>query len=475
MKEKEQEKALIAAVGDLAREHGCPVYLVGGYLRDRLLRRVSHDLDFVVEGDAVSFARQAARRLGLRAPVVYRRFGTAMLATGRVTLEFATARRESYRDHSRKPQVVAAGIDEDLRRRDFTINAMALSLADGRALDPFGGRADIRARVVRTPIDPEKTFHDDPLRMLRAIRFAARFNFRIAEETARAIASSAGRLDIVSRERIAGEFLGMMEAARPATAILLLSELRLLDRVLPEIDNLRNVIAADDRECKDVFRHTLIVLDRVSARTRDQATRLAALFHDIGKPATQRYVPGEGWTFHDHPLVGARLFARTARRLCLGAPVRDKVAKLIEYHLRPHYLAGDGVADSGATGRAIGHLVRDAGRDLPSLFILARADLTSGNPRKVARGMAEIDRLDAAVAQWKRRQRAAVFKLAIDGNDIMTILDLAPGPDVGRVKAALEKLVLDEALPNQKRALKKFLREKRGLPLEALFPALEKV
>lgn len=464
----EHEKKIIESVSRLAREKSVPVYLVGGYLRDRVLRRVSHDLDFVVEGDAVSFARLASRRLALAPPVVYSRFGTAMIRSGRLTLEFAAARRESYLPDSRKPRVAAADIHEDLRRRDFTINAMALSLADGVKLDPFGGRADLKQGIIRTPIDPGRTFHDDPLRMLRAVRFAARFNFRIAEETARAVISNSGRLKIVSRERVAGEILQMMADARPASAILLLDRLKLLPLVLPEVDKLKRVVAANDRDCKDVFRHTLIVLDRVSARTRDQATRLAALFHDIGKPDTQRYVPGEGWTFHDHPLVGARIFGHAARRLGIGAPVRAKAAKLIEYHLRPHYLAGAGVDDGGATSRAVGHLVRDAGHDMESLFILARADLTSRNERKVEKGVADIDRLAGQVADWKRKQRAAVFKLAIDGNDIMDIMGLPPGPEVGRVKSALEKLVLENNLPNRKRDLKKHLREQfRDSPAES--------
>ncbi len=453
-----KEPELIKKIGEFAASAGWDAYLVGGYLRDRILRRACHDLDLVVIGDATRFARDLARRLEVAPPMVYGRFGTAMLRVGHITLELASARRESYQPDSRKPRVEPANLAEDLRRRDFTINALAQSLSDGRLVDLFQGRQDIRNRVIRTPVEADKTFFDDPLRMLRAVRFAARLNFRIDPETAAAIRRNVDRLKIVSRERIAEEFLKIMASPAPAQAILLMNDLRLLPLVLPEIENLKNVVAADDRECKNVFRHTLIVLDRVSRKTRDLPTRLGALFHDIGKPATQRYVPGEGWTFHDHPLVGSRIFQEIARRFNLGAPVRNKVSRLIEFHLRPHYLAGAGVEEDGATGRAINHLVNDSGPYLASLFILAKADLTSRNENKVRRGLAEIEALEEKIRIWKRQQRRATFRLAIDGNDIMSLLALKPGPEVGKIKTELEQAVLEGKLPNQKRALKKSLK-----------------
>ncbi len=452
------EKEIIYEIAKLAKEKDLPVYLVGGYLRDKILRRVSHDLDFVIEGDAVAFAREVASHFSLKtSPVIYRRFGTAMVTWGKVTLEFATCRKESYLPNSRKPIVIPATLKDDLSRRDFTINTLALSLRDEKEIDLFSGREDIKKGVIRTPIDPNKTFFDDPLRMLRAIRFASRFNFTIHPQTCEAIIQNRERLKIVSQERIADEFLRMMSDQRPAAAILLLDQLRLLPLILPEIDHLKKVVAADDRNCKDVFRHTLIVLDRVSHRTKDIATRLAALFHDVGKPITQKYIPGEGWTFHDHPLKGARIWLATAARLRVGSPVKEKVARLIEHHLRLHYLAGAGVSKEGATHRAIAHLIKDCGKDLRSLFIIARADLTGKNQRKVNDILNSLDELAERIKNWKKVQRSAVFKLAIDGNDIMNILKIGPGRRVGEVKAELERLVMEGVLPNRKRDLKKYL------------------
>jgi len=461
------EKEIIEAIAKITRKKGWPVYLVGGYLRDRSLHRACHDLDFVVEGDAIAFAKLTSLTLSLRPPIVYGRFGTAMLQHQRITLEFATARKESYLHHSRKPIVSASTLQDDLARRDFTINTLALSLKDGRMVDLFGGRNDIKAKILRTPVEPEKTFFDDPLRMMRAVRFASRFNFSIHPQTAEAIIRNRERLKIVSQERIADEFLRTMETANPASSIVWMDRLQLLPLVLPEIERLKTVVAADDRNCKDVYRHTLIVLERVSRNTKNVSVRLAALFHDIGKPTTQKYVPGQGWTFHDHPLVGTRIFNQIAGRFNIGNPVRDKVSRLIEYHLRPHYLAGSGVDEDGASNRAIAHLVKDAGKNLKSLFILARADLTSKNERKVDKGLNDINLLEKKIKTWKKAQRSTIFKLAIDGNDIMKIMEIKPGPQVGRIKTDLEHLVLEEKIPNRKRDLKKYLEKLGVVPLRA--------
>ncbi|MFH2068107.1 MAG: HD domain-containing protein [Candidatus Omnitrophota bacterium] len=451
------EKEIIAAVSDLAKKGNWPVYLVGGYLRDRILHRACHDLDFVIEGDAIIFAGKVAKLLSLKPPIFYSRFGTAMLQSGKITLEFATCRKESYLVHSRKPKIVASELTDDLKRRDFTINALALSLKDGKMIDLFAGREDIKAKILRTPIDPDKTFFDDPLRMLRAVRFASRLNFVIHPQTEAAIIRNRERLKIVSRERIADEFLRTMDIPQPAAGIVLLDHLQLLPLILPEIENLKNVVAADDRNCKDVFRHTLIVLDRVSRRTKDLTTRLAALFHDVGKPVTQQFIPGEGWAFHDHPIKGARIWLEVTRRFNIGNPVREKVYKLIELHLRPHYLAGAGVNEEGASKRAINHLVKDCGKDLKSLFVLAAADLTSNNEGKVRKGLADIADLENKIREWKKEQRTAVFSLAINGNEIMKLLEIKAGPLVGKVKSELERLVLEGEIPNRKRDLKKYL------------------
>ncbi len=456
------EKEIIAAISGLAKKGNYPVYLVGGYLRDRILHRACHDLDFVIEGDAILFAGKVAKLLSLKPPIFYSRFGTAMLQSGKITLEFATCRKESYLVHSRKPKIVASELKDDLERRDFTINALAVSLKDGKMIDLFAGRKDIKAKILRTPVDPDKTFFDDPLRMLRAVRFASRLNFVIHPQTEAAIIRNRERLKIVSRERIADEFLRTMDIPQPAAGIVLLDHLQLLPLVLPEIENLKNVVAADDRNCKDVFRHTLIVLDRVSHRTKDLTIRLAALFHDVGKPSTQKFIPGEGWTFHDHPIKGARIWLEVARRFNVGSPAREKIYKLIEFHLRPHYLAGAGVSEEGASNRAINHLVNDCGKDLKSLFILTAADLTSKNEGKVRKGLADIADLENNIREWKKKQRTAVFRLVIDGNEIMKLLEIKASPLVGKVKTELEHLVLEGKIPNRKRDLKKYLRDEKA-------------
>jgi len=445
------EKEIIDRLTQIAREEKIPAYLVGGYLRDKILRRACHDLDLVVEGDALFLAKKSAKFLKVPPPVIYRRFGTAMLKVGKSTVEFAAARKESYRQDSRRPSVSRATLSEDLGRRDFTINCLAQRLGEKQITDPFGGRADIKAGVIRTPAPPSKTFYDDPLRMLRAVRFASRLKFQIEEETAGKIIENRQRLKIVSSERIADELLLMLDATRPSRGIKLLKELKLLDLVLPEIAALKNI---NDLQCKDLFAHTLTVLDNIARVKKDRALRIAALFHDIGKPKTAKYIAGKGWTFYGHQYLGAKMMRDAcSTELKLSASDTKKISKVIAYHLHPHWLAKRNVTEN-----AIFRFLREVGKEWKDLLLLARADITSKNKRKVEEGRARLDQLENRIKEINRKRRAAKFKLALDGCRIMEILGIKPGPQVGKIKSELEKAVMEEKTKNNKRELAKYLK-----------------
>lgn len=440
---------IIGEVTRIARKEKVPAYLVGGYLRDKILRRACHDIDIVVEGDALLLAKRVAKSLKVPPPITYQRFGTAMLRVGKTTVEFATARKESYRKNSRKPTVSQATLSEDLRRRDFTINCLAQRLGEKRIIDPFGGRADIKAKIIRTPVEPARTFYDDPLRMLRAIRFTVKLKFQIEKKTAEAIVENRERIKIVSSERIADELFLMLDAAQPSRGIKLLKELKLLDLVLPEISALKDV---NDPQCKDLFTHTLTVLDNMAKMKKDRVLRIAALFHDIGKPKTAKFIPGKGWTFYGHQYLGAKMMRAVASRLKLSASDTKRIGKIIAYHLHPHWLARKNV-----TERAIFRFLREVGKEWKGLLLVARADITSRNKRKVEGARARLLKLEKRVKDINRKRRAAKFKLALDGHQIMEILEIKPGPEVGRVKSELEKAIAEEKVKNSKRELKKYL------------------
>ncbi len=445
------ETEIISKITKVARREKISADLVGGYLRDKILRRACHDIDIVVEGNALSLAKKIAESFKIAPPVTYRRFGTAMLNVGKTTVEFATARKESYSRNSRKPTVSPASLSEDLLRRDFTINCLAQKLGEKEIIDLFGGKADIKSKIIRTPTTPAKTFYDDPLRMLRAVRFATKLKFRIAPKTKQAIIENRERLKIVSSERIAEELLLMLDAKTPSDGIKLLDELKLLNLVLPEIFALKQV---NDLQCKDLFAHTLTVLDNMAKVKKDRILRLAALFHDIGKPKTAKYLPGKGWTFHGHPYLGAKMMRPVGLRLKLSSPDIRRISKIIAMHLQPHWLAKKNV-----TERAIFRFLREIGKDWKGLLLLANADITSKNKRKVEEGRSRLRELEKRVKEINRRRRAAKFKLALDGHQIMEILGIKSGPAVGRTKDTLEKAVAEEKVKNNKRDLKKYLKK----------------
>ncbi len=442
---------LVEQIKEFGKLHRITPYLVGGFLRDKFLRRRNHDIDIMVEKDALEFAGNFAKAYGYPSPVFYGRFGTAMIEVGKNKIEFATARKESYDENSRKPYVKPATVLEDLARRDFTVNAMALNLTTGQFIDPFGGKKDIRSRIIRTPVEPDRTFYDDPLRILRGIRFAAVLNFTIEPDTKRAMKKNAGRLLIVSQERIADEIIKIISARKPSTGFFLLYETGVLEIVLPEVAALKE--KRTDHPCKELFEHTLQVLDNTAELTRSPALRISALLHDIGKPKTLRVENGKV-SFHRHEMVGERMSLRICERLKISQTDAEMIGRIIRYHLRPHLLAKENPTDN-----ALARFIREIGPDMKGLFIIAQADITSKNEKKVKQAKENILKLYERIKTLNRKMRLAKFKLAINGFDIMNILKIQPGKDVGNVKKKLEEMVLNGELENKKTVLRTYLQK----------------
>ncbi|MCM8805217.1 MAG: CCA tRNA nucleotidyltransferase [Candidatus Omnitrophica bacterium] len=442
---------IIEQIRQLGKQYNITPYLVGGYLRDKFLRRANHDIDIMVENDALEFARLFAKVYGYPSPVFYGKFGTAMIEIEKNKIEFATARKESYDQFSRKPHVKPATVLEDLARRDFTINAMAQNLLTGELLDPFGGKTDIRKKIVRTPVDPDITFYDDPLRILRGIRFATVLNFAIEENTKKAMAKNVNRLSIVSQERIADEIMKMIAAKKPSTAFILLDEIGALDLLMPEIASLKE--KKTDHPCKELFEHTLQVLDNTARLTKNPVIRIAALLHDIGKPKTLKIENGKV-SFHRHEIVGAKKSLAVCERLKISQKDAETVSLLIKYHLRPHLLAKENPTDN-----ALARFIREIGTHMKSLFIIAQADITSKNEKKVKEGREKIIALYERIKELNRKMKLSKFKLAIDGFVIMEICGLKPGKQVGLVKKKLEEMVLNGEIENKKTKLRDYLKK----------------
>jgi poly(A) polymerase len=424
-------------------------------VRDGLLGRTHPDIDFAVvgSGSGIRLARAVARALGAAEPVVYRQFGTAMVSYQGIQLEFVGTRRESYRASSRKPLVEEGTLEDDLRRRDFTINALAVRLgaSGGELIDLFGGLEDLRRGLIRTPLDPVRTFYDDPLRMIRAIRLAVQLEFTIDPAALEGIRLERERIQIVSMERITEELQKLLLTRRPGQGFALLHETGLLELLLPELAALEGVETVSGYGHKDNLRHTLQVLDQVAALSEElpQERRLwlrwAALLHDVGKAPTKRFVPGEGWTFHGHDEVGARMVPAIFRRLRLPMDERmRRVQKLVRLHLRPIALSSQPITDS-----AVRRLILEAGEDLEDLLLLARADITTRNRARALRHEARLRTLEARIREVEERDRMRQWRPPIDGHEIMALLNLKPGPAVGRIKRAIEEAILEGIIPNE--------------------------
>lgn len=450
------DKKIFHEVGEAADCLSLPAYVVGGYVRDLLLQRHSKDIDFVCVGSGIDLAREVASRLGKGAHLsVFRTYGTAQVKRGDLELEFVGARSESYSSDSRNPRVSEGTLDDDISRRDFTINAMAICVnacSFGSLVDKFGGIADLHAGIIRTPLDPDITFSDDPLRMFRAIRFATQLGFGIYPDTFEAIRRNAGRARILKYERIAVELNKIMASAVPSRGWILLQRSGLLDIILPQLAAMRGTESREGRSHKDNFQHTMTVLDNVAAASDNIWLRWAALLHDIGKPVCKRYVPGTGWTFYGHNIAGAKMVPAIFRQLKLPQDNDMKyVRKLVELHMRPIALVEE-VTDS-----AVRRLMTDAGMDLDDLMTLAKADITSRNADKVRRYLENFELVCAKFADLKVRDDYRNFKNPVDGTEIMALFGLPQSPTVGILARVQKDAILDGLIPNDHDAARDFI------------------
>lgn len=465
-KEKLAENPVFEKVAQAGKKLGLDTYVVGGFVRDLILGRLSKDIDFTCVGSGIELAQEVARSLEGHVPVsVFKNFGTAMLNYEGAELEFVGARKESYRSQSRKPIVEDGTLQEDLERRDFTINAMAISLDPatyGDLIDPFGGIGDLKRKLIQTPLAPDVTFSDDPLRMLRAIRFAAQLNFDIEPDTFFAIQSNAPRLSIVSGERIITEVNKIVSSRIPSYGFNLLFASRLLHEFFPEMVALQGVDTVDDKSHKDNFYHTLQVLDNVAKMSDDLWLRWAAILHDIAKPPTKRFHPKVGWTFHGHEDKGARMVPGIFRRLKLPLDERMKyVQKLVRLHLRPIALVKESVTDS-----ALRRLLFDAGDAIDDLMTLCRADITSKNNKKVARYLQNFDLVEGKLKEVEEKDQIRNFQPPISGEEIMETFSLKPSRIIGEIKEEIKEAILEGQItndPKEARELMKQIGIRKGL------------
>ncbi len=450
----DRHKEIFQVVGRAADEIEQPAYVVGGYVRDYFLGRLPEsgkmDIDFVTVGSGIELAEKAAELLGAKKVAVFKRFGTAQVHIDDLDLEFVGARKESYRRDSRKPVVEDGTLEDDQKRRDLTINTLSWSLnpdSFGVLVDPFNGVQDLKRKRIRTPVDPFSTFDDDPLRMMRAVRFASQLQFRIEENTHKAIVEMAPRLEIISKERIADELNKIVMSPKPSVGFKLLLESRLLEQFFPEMARLKGVDEVKGVRHKDNFWHTLEVLDNVAEVSDNLWLRWAAIMHDIAKPPTKKFVEGAGWTFHGHDALGAKWVPRIFRRL--GLPLDERmrfVRKLVRLHLRPIALVSEEVSDS-----AIRRLIYEAGNDLDDLMALCRADITSKNEKKVKQYLANFDKVERRIQEVEELDRIRNWKNPVSGEDIMNELGVGEGPVIGKIKEAVKEAILEGEIPNERK------------------------
>jgi putative nucleotidyltransferase with HDIG domain len=464
---------VFSKVAKAANDLGVETYVVGGYVRDLILSRNGKDIDFTCVGSGIELAKEVAKQFDTHVPLsVFKNFGTAMLKLEDWELEFVGARKESYRAESRNPLVESGTLQEDLERRDFTINAMAISLNSsnyGDLLDPFDGLSDLKKKIIRTPLEPSITFSDDPLRMLRAVRFASQLNFDIEADTFHALSENAHRLSIISTERIIIELNKIIEVEKPSYGFKLLFASKLLHEFFPEMVELQGVDSVDDKSHKDNFYHTLQVLDNVCQHTDNLYLRWAAILHDIAKPATKRFNKKVGWTFHGHEDKGAKMTPAIFRRLKLPMDDRMKyVQKLVKLHLRPIALVKDEVTDS-----ALRRLLFEAGDDVDDLMKLCRADVTSKNNKKVKRYLENFDKVEEKMKTVEEKDQMRNFQPPISGEEIMQTFGIEPSKIIGDIKEEIKEAILEGKIHNnseEARELMLKIAKTKGLSLESNHP-----
>ena len=479
-------QAIFKQVNSVSKNTKVPAYVVGGFVRDFLMgREQNKDLDFVVAGSGLEFARkfdEAMKKTG--SLIEFPDFDTARYIiqvespkskvqspVEEIVLEFAGARTEKYKVDSRKPVVEQTTLEEDLGRRDFTVNAMAvpvlklssrgvklrgdpmrlLRFSRNDIIDPFNGKKDLANKVLRTPLEPDQTFSDDPLRMMRAVRFASQLDFSIDPKTLESIYKNRERLKIVSAERIQEELFKLMACPQPSIGLTLMWQTHLLDLVLPEVAKLEGVEEVYGHQHKDNLIHTFKVVDNIAGRSDKVLLRLAGLFHDIGKPQTKRFVSKVGWTFHQHEHVGKKMVYQISRRLRFSKNDTDYLAKLVRWHQQPISLMDEGISDS-----AVRRLVVSLGDELNDLLILGRSDITTGNPYKKEKRLKNYDNLEKKIAEVLERDKLRAFQSPLRGDEIMELAKLKPGPTVGKIKEAIEEAILDGVIPNEYEAAKEY-------------------
>lgn len=454
---KDQVFKLIAAEADAL---GVEAYLVGGFVRDMILGRPCKDIDVMAVGSGIELAQRFSARLGKGSEVtVFANFGTAMVKYGDFDIEFVGARKESYRENSRKPAVETGTFIDDLNRRDFTINTLAIQLNRlhyGKLIDQFQGLRDLEKGILRTPLNADITYSDDPLRMMRAIRFASQLNFRIEPASFESISKNAERISIVSKERIADELNKIVLSPKPSVGFKLLFDTGLLSIIFPEMAALHGVDYVEGKGHKDNFYHTLQVLDNLSENTDDLWLRWSAIMHDIAKPATKRFEAGHGWTFHGHEDLGAKMTSGIFKRLSLPTNEKMKyVQKLVRLHLRPIALAKEVITDS-----AVRRLIFDAGNDIEDLLMLCEADITSKNDEKVSRYLANYKKVRKRLKEVEEKDHLRNFQPPVSGQDVMEAFGIAPCEEIGTIKTAIKDAILDGIIPNKRAEAIRFMYEK---------------
>ena len=456
----EAELYILKKISTAAEKLGFDSYVIGGFVRDKILGRPTKDIDVVCVGDGIALAEETAKQFNPPLPVnIFKTYGTAQIKTGDTEIEFVGARKESYHTDSRNPTVIPGTLADDQHRRDFTINAMGFSLGQkdfGKLIDPFDGMGDLDRKIIKTPLSPDQTFSDDPLRMMRAIRFAAQLNFTIDEKTLQGITANASRIKIITKERIAEEFNKILLSDKPSVGFDLLYKTGLLQIIFPQMVALAGAEFVDGYGHKDNFYHTLQVVDNISKNTTDLWLRWSAVLHDIAKPNTKKFEEGHGWTFHGHEAVGGRMVPKIFTQLKLPQNEKMKfVRKMVEMHLRPISLTKENITDS-----AIRRLLFDAGEDIESLMMLCEADITSKNKVKVKRYLENFDMVRQRCAEVEESDHLRNWQPPVTGEMIMETFNLQPSREVGMIKDAIRNAILDGVISNNYKDAHSFMLEK---------------